>query len=153
MEPSTGIDITSPALTTLFIALVYALIRVVNYLIAKKTGSDKVELADDQKKTIEATGGSVGEILRISKRMDELHNVYDSNHTPKWYFSSDTIPLLRKVDFDLTTLSRENHSVMNEIKSGQSILVDKLMDLINTQRLMTERLGDLLRKLDKLTEK
>lgn len=154
-----AIDLANPALTALFIAMVYSLIRVVGYFISKKTGSDKAVLAEEHvsqleclKKIIEENKKLMLENKNFVEKMCEMHQVYDSNHVPVWYVPAELLTTVRNINSEITVLNKEIIETMGEIKAGQTVLVDKLADLINSQRLMTERLGDLIIKLNKMAD-
>ena len=153
------VDFTNPALTTLFIAMVYALIRVVGYFISKKTGGDKAVLAEQHVKQLDALEGAMErnkKMIEASNRsvekLTEMHEVFDGNRVPVWYVPSELLTTVRSINTEITVLNKEIIETMGEIKAGQTVLVDKLGDLINSQRLMTERLGDLIMKLNKMSE-
>lgn len=163
--PTTAVEATTaaatianPALTALFISVMYALVRVVLYFISKKNGPEKVVLSDihaAQLKTmaedIKILKGNAEVSQKLAQKMQEMHEVYDGNRVPVWYVPAELLTTIRSLNAELTAVNKEVAETMGEIKSGQTVLIDKLGDLINSQRLMTERLGDLIAKLNKLS--
>ncbi len=82
--------------------------------------------------------------------MDELHSVYDNNRVPKWYVPGEMLTLIRNTDNALKSLSNELEDSIDKSESGQRAVLDKMSDLISSQKLMTERLGDLITLWSKL---
>lgn len=159
MPAPIAFDITNPALTTLFVAMVYALIRVVGYFVSKRTGADKTVLADEHIRQLNSLAKSMDENKKVIEENNKLvedlvdmHHVYDGNRVPVWYVPAELLTTARSLNSEITVLNKEIVDTMGEIKSGQTVLVDKLGDLINSQRLMTERLGDLITKLNKISD-
>lgn len=140
-------DFTSPALTALFIALVYTLIRVVTHFITKRNGNGnghKSSLTAEQEALLK-------KIDKHVEALEKMHDVYDENHVPSWYVPAGLLDTVKEVQISLKILDKEINETLNEIKAGHTILVDKLSDLISSQRLITERLGDLISKLNKVS--
>lgn len=136
-------DLTNPALTTLFIALIYTLIKVVEHFLSKNKNNiilDKLNLIE----------GEMCNAIKATDTLSKMHEVYDNNRVPVWYVPSELLSTVRNMSMDLSVLNKEIVETMGEIKTGQTVLVDKLSDLINSQRLMTERLQDLVLKLNKI---
>lgn len=153
MSPTpVAFDLTNPALTTLFIAMAYSLIRVVGYFISKRMGSDKAVLADEHVKQLKVLEHKMEDINKLVARTWDMHEVFDGNHVPVWYVPGELLTTVRSINSEITVINKEIVETMSEIKAGQTVLVDKLADLINSQRLMTERLGDLIVKLNKLAD-
>jgi hypothetical protein len=163
-------ELLNPALTTLFIAMVYALIKVVHHFISKRNGEkeghgltemqsetlikihDQITLLKEKGTLTESQIELLEKTLKGVIHLDELHSVYDDNHVPKWYVPAHLSESVRNISLLLTILSEKTEDGLAEIKGGQAALIDKLSDLINSQRLMTERLGDLIGKLNKLSD-
>lgn len=138
-------DITNPAITAAFIALIYSLIRVIEYFVSKYKTDDNLE----KLKVIEAIIKKNGQVV---EKLYDLHAVFDNNHVPKWYVPAELLGTVRNMNTEMTILNKEIIDTLSNIKGGQTVLVDKLADLINSQRLMTERLGDLVAKLNKISD-
>ena len=131
-------EITNAAFTTLFISAVYALINVVKYLINKKNGNGRVRLPIEQEEMLMETHETTMEMKR-------LHDVYDENHIPLWYIPREAVSLIK-----------ETHSKVEPILKGtetistiQSNLIEKISDLITSQKILTERLGDVMANLNR----
>ena len=164
-------ELLNPALTTLFIAMVYALIKVVHHFISKKNNDtkedygltelqsetlikihDQITLLKEKGTLTESQIELLEKTLKGVIHLDELHSVYDDNHVPKWYVPAHMNESVRNISVLLTILSEKTEDGLADIKGGQAALIDKLSDLVNSQRLMTERLGDLISKLSKLSD-
>jgi len=152
MNASNPFDLANPALTALFIATVYTLIRVISYFISKKIGSDKVSLSEHHAKQLDALMLLVENNHKYLSKINEMHEVYDGNRVPVWYVPAELLTTIRHINSEITSLNKDTVDIIGEIKAGQTVLVDKLSDLINSQRLMTERLGDLIMKLNKISD-
>ena len=139
-------DLTSSALTTVFIALIYALIRVVNFFISKKNGTTKASTVSDLEHTIK-------EIHKRVEHLDELHSVYDSNHVPTWYIPGDLFPLIRQIQTDLASLEKEFGGVVEEIKNSTNTDSKEMADLTNSHKLMIERLGDFFSRINSIVQR
>jgi hypothetical protein len=143
-------ELGGAALTALFVGLVWTLIKVVEFFInSKKNGKvAKVEapapaLTAEQARKLE-------QISTMVSHLNELHSVYDENHVPKWYVPGELLTLLRNARAALESLSNELEDSMDKSEAGQKAVLDKMSDLINSQKLMTERLGDLITLWSKL---
>jgi hypothetical protein len=161
-------ELGSAALTGLFVGMGWALVRVVEYFV-KKYRDEKVSLNDDQTKKLNEIYStclslgkygtltheqerSLNEIKKNVAHLDELHSVYDDNHVPKWYVPKDTLSLVRSIHNNVKTINEEFEDELNKISAGQSVLVEKMSDLINSQKLVTERIGDLIILWSKITK-
>jgi hypothetical protein len=135
--------IEGSALTALFVALIWVLIKVVEYFISKNK-KDKMQcgLTERQEKTLE-------EARNYSKDLFEMHNVYDENRTPMWIIPPELMKLIRENHSCLELLKKEIDDNLDDIKGGQSVVVDKMTNLISSNKIMTERLGDLISALRK----
>jgi len=142
-------ELGGAALTALFVGLVWTLIKVVGFFVdkSKKNGKDiapvAIGLTVEQARKLE-------NINALIKHLDELHSVYDDNRVPKWYVPGEMLVLLRNADSALKSLSNELEDSIDKSESGQKAVLDKMSDLINSQKLMTERLGDLITLWSKL---
>lgn len=145
-------DLTNSTLTAVFIAMIYTLIRVIGYFISKKMGSDKVSLSDNHVEQLDLLTELAEKNDKYISKMHEMHNVFDQNHVPIWYVPAELLMTVRNINSEIVSLNKDIGDTMGEIKAGQTVLVDKLSDLINSQRLMTERLGDLIMKLNKMSD-
>jgi len=132
-------ELGSAAITALFVGLIWTLIKVVEFFVSGK----KRGLTPEQESMLY-------QIYKSVSHLDELHSVYDSNHVPKWYVPGDLLVLIRKTHSALEALSHELDDSMERIVSGQSASIQKVSELINSQKLMTERLGDLVTMWSKL---
>ena len=135
-------EIGSAALTALFVGLVWTLIKVVEYFI---NGTKTSYLTIEQEKLL-------CDIYKLSTHLDELHSVYDSNHVPKWYVPGELLVLVRGMYNILEALSHEIDDSMKRISSGQESSIEKISELINSQKVMTERLGDLVSMWSKVSK-
>jgi len=155
--------LASPALSALFIGVVWTLVKVVKYFIDKRTEQEveinkspdlsinlSTEFANNVSKNIKAIRKSTDNLL-------EMHSVFNENHVPKWYVPAEILTLVRQINnqldnmyIQLKTIKEDLASNIGDVKSGQVISVEKMTDLINSQKLMTERMLDLVSKLDKL---
>lgn len=155
-------EIGGAALTGLFIGMVWALVKVVEYFI-KKYGkaTEKISLPDDQVKKLEEVHqqcmscGRYGpltesqkecleRIEKIVSHLDELHSVYDENHVPKWYVPREMLLTVRAIHNEIDAMGDDLKEELGKIGAGQSVSVEKISELINSQKLVTERLGDLI---------
>jgi hypothetical protein len=133
-------EIGSAAITALFVGLVWTLIKVVEFFIS---GGKKRGLTSEQE-------SALYQIHKSVFHLDELHSVFDSNHVPKWYVPGELLTLVREAHNAMEALSHELDDSMEKIASGQAASVQKITELINSQKLMTERLGDLVTMWSKL---
>jgi len=155
-------EIGGAAITGLFIGMAWALIRVVEYFI-KKYGknTDKISLIDEQVKKLNEIHQQCGlwsrygvltesqikyleDINKAVEHLDELHSVYDENHVPKWYVPGGILLTVRAIHSDIDSMTDDLKEELIRINAGQSISVEKISELINSQKLVTERLGDLI---------
>lgn len=169
-------EITGSVLTGLFVGLVWALIKVVEFFI-KKYGKSKddvegsisaAKLAETQVNQFKDIAEKISEfkssctltkeqsdkleeIWQKIKKMDDMHNVYNENHAPAWYIPSELLPLVRESSVCLDNLEKSLDIAIDEIKAGHSIVVNRISDLITSQKLVTERLGDLISALNKFS--
>jgi myo-inositol catabolism protein IolC len=154
-------EITSSALTGLFIGMVWALVKVVEYFV-KKYGKEKyVSLPPEQSNKLNEVFLRCSDCQRYGSltinqtksletieddvaKLRELHEVYDANHVPKWYVPSEILAMVKNVNKDIDNMSVALKDELNKISAGQSISVEKMSELITSQKLVTERLGDLI---------
>jgi len=129
----------SAAITALFVGLIWTLIKVVEFFVSGK----KRGMTPEQEEILR-------QINRHVNNLHEMHSVFDDNHVPKWYVPGELLTLIRETRSTLDDLSRELDDSMDKIASGQASSVQKISDLINSQKLMTERLGDLVTLWSKL---
>jgi hypothetical protein len=148
-------QLENSALTALLVSLVITLIKVVEFFLKKRTD---VELKETKVLLIEATKevAKLKEELLVIKecateslkgvgKIYDMHNVYTSNHIPVWYVPGDLLSLVQSTNSDIKFFQQRTTENIEKIGDGQSIVVEKISDLINSQRLMTERLGDLIK--------
>jgi hypothetical protein len=154
-------ELGSAAVTGLFIGMAWALVRVVEYFVKKYGKAEKVGLNDELSKQIseihqqcmscnrygvltEHQENCLENIEKLVKHLDELHSVYDENHVPKWYVPKEILSIVRSITNDIDNMSDDLKEELGKISAGQSISVEKISELINSQKLVTERLGDLI---------
>jgi uncharacterized coiled-coil protein SlyX len=157
-------EITGPAISALFVGLIWTLIKVVEFFISKKNNSSKnsMIMLQEQKfnemydifKEISKFGPLTREQMRLLENiqrtledLQELHIVYDENHVPKWYVPSELLPLVRQVHVQINAMCKEIEDNLENIESGQESIITKMLDLITTQKIMIEKLGDLINSL------
>lgn len=151
-------ELTGSVLTALFVGLVWALIRVVEFFVSKykttkETGHEIVlkKLQDDLQRTNKEQCNMLGKILQHCENLDNMHSVYNENHVPAWYIPPDMIKLIRENNDLSKLLNRELEEHMDEFKDNQDVVVLKMTELIASQKIMTERLGDLISALTKIS--
>lgn len=145
-------ELTGSVLSGLFVALVWAVIRTVEFFIKKygrsKEDTEIKELTEKVDKAFVAATKEQKELFEIlleqSKKMYDMHNVYNENHTAAWYYPSEALTLTRESKNSLENLE----SAIEEVRDGQAIIVNRISDLITSQKLMTERVGDLIAALN-----
>lgn len=144
-------ELTGPAFTGLFIGLIWALIRVVEYFIKRYNGTkedsgikDIVEKIEKNCALTAEQAEMLKEISEKNNKMFDMHNVYNENHAAAWYYPSEALSLARESHTCLGNLE----SAIEEVKDGQAIIVNRISDLITSQKLMTERVGDLIAALN-----
>lgn len=155
-------ELGSAALTGLFIGMAWALVRVVEYFVRKYgKNTERYCLTDDQAKKLEEIHTMFGiyqkygmlsdgqektieNIEKMVKSLYELHCVYDDNHVPRWYVPKEILTSVRAIQKDIDTMHDNLRDEINRIGTGQSVSIEKMSELINSQRLVTERLGDLI---------
>ena len=130
MEPT-----TVSALTAVFIGTIWTLLEVVRYFLKARRHAKKEPrgLTEEQIKMIKETHAA-------ALKLEELHAVYDDNRVPKWYVPGDLLKLIREMHSVLEKLGED----VSGVQSGQSMSVEKILELISSTKLMTERLGDLI---------
>lgn len=155
-------ELTGSAVTALFVGLVWTLIKVVEFFVSKhkKTPSNvisaeqakllsHIDTCDMCSKYIKSSmmkqEGILREILENTKDLYEMHNVYNEDHVPAWYVSPDLIRLARENKLQFVEAIKK----ISEVEIDQDVIVGKMSELITSQRLMTERLGDLISALNK----
>ncbi len=155
-------ELTGSALTALFVGLVWALIKVVEFFVSKYKNNKEVKgLTNDQSNTLQKVSENVSTlcdvlnkqseslstILAHSKHLDNMHSVYNDDHAPAWYVPPGLISLVRENN----NLCKDMEERIDEMKGDQGIIVGKMSDLISSQKLVTERLGDLISTLNKIS--
>lgn len=136
------ISIPSSALTALFVGMAWALVKTVEYFVSRKStkGSQVVPFHEGHSEQL-------SEIHDCTKQLCEQHAVYDENHVPLWYFPREMLVLMREMHACVET----TESRIEEIKTGQAVLFEKMTELISSQMLLTQRIGDLIAKLDRIS--
>jgi hypothetical protein len=125
-------EIENAALISLFIAMGWCLIRVVEFFI-KKYGKNDSTKDDKQIKCLE-------NIENMVKHLENVHNVLDDNNIPKWYIPREILPIVKETLSIIYKLKEDLVRVSND----QHVSIEKMVDLISSQKLVTERLGDLI---------
>jgi len=163
-------ELTASAVTALFVALIWTLINVVKYFVTKY-GKQRVigaELVGDQAKMLREVDQKILDIkergtltkeqedilkeaLAYVKKLHEMHAVYNDDHVPAWYVPKDLIELVRNTHARLNSLCKQMEESLDDVKQGQTVIVGNMSELITSQKLMTERLGDLISALNKLS--
>ncbi|MFA5048460.1 MAG: hypothetical protein WC516_05565 [Patescibacteria group bacterium] len=169
-------EITGSVLTGLFVGLVWALIKVVEFFIKKygkskedietnvsanklaetqtnqfKDISEKISQIKDFCILTKEQSDKLDEIWQKTKKLEDMHNVYNENHAPAWYIPTELLPLVRESNICLENLEKSLDIAIDEIKAGHVIVVNRISDLITSQKLVTERLGDLISALNKFS--
>jgi hypothetical protein len=157
---------TGSILTALIVGFLWSVFRIVEYLISKKRinkwgpQQDKKlnelhsamlnQLKEHQRFMIKLENA----ILKIEeqvKHLDEMHSVYDENLVPRWYLPSDMVKLVRQIHTTLEATCKEMENNFEEVKDGQSVFVERVIDLVSSQKIMVERLGDLINRLNRIS--
>jgi len=136
------LSLSGSALTALFVGMAWALVKTVEYFVSRKNGKNgKASVFhEEHAKQLEETYG-------FAKDLHEQHAVYDENHVPLWYVPREMLSLVRSIH----NCMENSESRIDEIKSGQAVLFEKMTELIASQMLLTQRLGDLIAKLDRIS--
>lgn len=153
-------EIQGPALTGIFLGMVWALVKVVEYFL-KKYKKEELSLNTEQSAVLKeihercSNCGRFGtltaaqiktleNIEKISIHLDDLHSVYDENHIPKWYVPKEILPEIKQLHNEINKVNNILRNEFLQISTGQSVSINKMSELINSQKLVTERLGDLV---------
>jgi len=139
-------EITDSAIIALFSGLVFTLIRVVEFFISKYKKDKPKDIISDLTKNIENQEEISKKILEHTKHLDEMHSVYN-DHIPAWYVPSDMLELIRENNNSLNILLKYIYSMEDD----QRTIINKMLELINSQKLMTDRVGDLINALNKFS--
>ena len=136
------LSLSGSALTALFVGMAWALVKTVEYFVSRRNGKGVVipVLQEEQARRLEETH-------EFAKELHTLHVVYDENHVPLWYVPRELLSLVREIH----NCMESSESRIDEIKSGQAVLFEKMTELISSQMLLTQRLGDLIAKLDRIS--
>ena len=96
---------------------------------------------------------SMDMVLERVKHLDEIHSVYNDDHVPSWYVPKRMLPLLMDIEKTLDKFSQKMEEDVEEmkdnVKKDHAVLADKIVDLISSNRLTVERIGDLISELNK----
>ena len=135
------LSLSGSALTALFVGMSWALVKTVEFFVSRRNGRNgKSVFHEEHSKQLEETH-------KLTKELHELHAVYDENHVPLWYVPREMLTLVREMHICM----ENSESRIDEIKSGQVVLFEKMTELIASQMLLTQRLGDLIAKLDRMS--
>jgi len=152
-------EITGSVLTALFVGLVWALIKVVEFFVSKYKTKEYASLDPEHIKIITRIYDETNairsnlfkqenilrEVFEHSKDLYEMHNVFNEDHVPAWYVSPDLIRITRENNIKFIDMLKK----IGEVGNDQDVIVSKMSELITSQKLMTERLGDLIFALNK----
>lgn len=157
---------TGSILTALIVGFLWSVFRIIEYLVSKKK-NNRWGVSQDKKlnelhsvimgqvkehqKFMVKLDVAITKIEEQVKHLDEMHSVYDENLVPRWYLPSDVAKLVRQIHTTLEATCKEMESNFEEVKDGQSVFVDRVIDLVSSQKLMVERLGDLINKLNRIS--
>lgn len=146
-------ELTGSALTALFIGLVWTLIKVVEYFLSKSSKKQVLINEKDKFNEICVKLQQFGDLLNVIdnslKHLNEMHSVYDENRVPRWYISPEILPLVRQIHNSLEIIGKEFEDDFVIVKTGQTTIIQKILDLLSAQKLMVERLSDIIMKLNK----
>ena len=157
---------TGSILTALIVGFLWSVFRIIEYLVSRKRNNRRDSSQDSKFNEFHlAILEQVKEhhrfmvkldavILKIEKQvehLDDMHSVYDENLVPRWYLPPDMVRLVRQIHTTLESTCKEIESNFEEVKDGQSAFADRVIDLVSSQKLMVERLGDLISKLNRLS--
>ncbi len=167
-------SISNSLITAVVVAFVLGLIKAIDWLLSRRRKDEDTEgLSELHIEQLEKTSiatdsikhniikiienGSltkeqeniIEEIHKMIEHLNELHSVYDNNHVPKWYVPSDLSDKLIKIDSKLELLSLRQAEGLEEIKEIQNEIFQKISNLISSQNHLTDRIGDLIRILNK----
>lgn len=141
---------TNPALTALFIGLIWTLIKVVSYFIEKRADGSP-SLAKRMEEQVQKICATVEKNNKIIKDLYELHDVRDENYVPRWYVPTEIITLLKEIRSLEGALDIQIHDVKTEIlanlsenKIGQTAVLEKVTDLIHSQKAVIEKLTEFI---------
>jgi hypothetical protein len=153
-------------LTAFFLGFFWAVFKVVEYLVTRKKkntwGKEQERklnelhaalagrLRDQEKfiSTLEEILNSIDENIR---KLNEMHCVYDENLIPRWYLPPDVPKIIRQMNSMLESFSKEIEDGFGEARENQTVLSGRLIDLISSQKLMVERMADLINRLNRIT--
>ena len=148
------------------LAFFWAIFKIIEYLVNKKKnarwGKEQERKLDETHnatllliKEHEGFMKDLGVFLEnINKRLehlDDMHCVYDENLIPRWYLPSDMIKMVRQIHGNLEATCKEMETGFKEVEGNQSALSERVIDLITSQKIMVERLGDLINKLNRIS--
>lgn len=148
------------------LAFFWAIFKVIEYLVSKKKSSkwgkeqDKklndiheavILRVKDHEKFMIHLSDLLNKIEERVKHLDDMHSVYDENLIPRWYLPSDMIKMVRQIHNNLEVTCKEMEAGFCEVEDSQSALGERVIDLITSQKIMVERLGDLISKLNRIS--
>lgn len=151
------------------LAFFWAIFKVIEYLVSKRTsvkwGKEQNEKLNEMYEIIVSRAKEhehflhnlssifekLEEVEEILKHLDEMHKVYDENLVPRWYLPTDMIKMVRQIHNGLEVTCKEMEAGFGDIEDSQSALSERVIDLITSQKVMVERLGDLINKLNRIS--
>jgi hypothetical protein len=154
-------------LVAFLLAFFWTIFKVIEYYFSKKRNvrwgkeqdqrlieihSHLIAMEKAQNDFIENLSSIVEVVECRVKHLDEMHSVYDENLIPRWYLPSDMAKIIRQIQNNLEVTYKEMETGFREIGDDQSDLSGRMIDLITSQKIMVERLGDLIGKLNRLSD-
>ncbi len=153
-------------LVAFLLAFFWTVFKVIEYYISKKRSAkwgkeQEQKLSEihscllNMEKTqyvfIKELDSTVEEISVRIRHLDDMHSNYDENLIPRWYLPPDMAKTVRLIYNNITATYKEIGVGFKEIGDEQSSLSDRVIDLITSQKVMVERLGDLINKLNRFS--
>lgn len=128
-------DGSSIALLVALVGVIVSLIRIVEHLVVKKKQNGHGVLTKEQAEELHT--------------LYKMHDRYDDNGVPRWFFPGDVLDMTRahceESSLKLNTIIQDQTTIRNE----QHTIYSKINDLISSQQRVTDRISDLINKLDR----
>lgn len=153
-------------LVAFLLAFFWTIFKVIEYFVSKKRSVRWGKEQDqrlceihlhlmDMEKTQSIFTEEVSELIeqinyRV-KHLDDMHSNYDENLVPRWYLPPDMAKTVRQINHNLEATYKEIEVGFKEIGEDQSNLIERVIDLITAQKIMVERMGDLIGKLNRFS--
>jgi hypothetical protein len=157
---------TDSVLVAFLLAFFWTIFKIIEYYFSKKRsvkwGKEQDQRLIDihlhltsmekvQSEFVDELNVVIEQIYDMVKHLDEMHSIYDENLIPRWYLPSDMIKIVRQIHNNLEATYKEMEIGFREVGEDQSNLSERVIDLITSQKIMVERLGDLIGKLNRLS--